>query len=152
MHCPFCHHPDSRVLDSRVSDDGASIRRRRLCPECVRRFTTTETIQMQVVKRCGVLEPFNREKVIAGVRKACSGRPVTEAQLLELGQQVEESLRASGQAQIPTEDIGVAILAPLSRLDAVAYLRFASVYKHYQSAQDFIDEIDRMDLTATEDA
>lgn len=107
---------------------------------------------MQVVKRCGVLEPFNREKVIAGVRKACSGRPVTEAQLLELGQQVEESLRASGQAQIPTEDIGVAILAPLSRLDAVAYLRFASVYKHYQSAQDFIDEIDRMDLTATEDA
>lgn len=144
MHCPFCRHGDSRVLDSRVSEDGASIRRRRQCPACERRFTTIEQTQLVVVKKSGVIEPFNREKVISGVRKACKGRPVTEAQLARLGQRVEEVLRASGQAEIPTEDVGVAILGPLSELDPVAYLRFASVYKHYTRVEDFIDEIVQM--------
>lgn len=144
MHCPFCHHTDSRVLDSRVTDDGASIRRRRQCPACERRFTTIEQMQLVVVKKSGVVEPFNRDKVVIGVRKACKGRPVSEADLARLGQQVEEALRASGQAEVPTDDVGVAILAPLSKLDPVAYLRFASVYKHYQSVDDFEAEIARL--------
>lgn len=150
VHCPYCRHCDSRVLDTRVSEDGASIRRRRQCPACERRFTTIEQTQLVVVKRSGVIEPFNRDKVITGVRKACKGRPVTEGQLARLGQRVEEALRASGQAEVATEDIGVAILGPLSELDPVAYLRFASVYKHYDSADDFLDEIARMRPSATQ--
>ncbi len=146
MHCPFCQYSDSRVLDSRVADDGASIRRRRQCQQCGKRFTTTEQIQLSVIKRSGVSEPFDRQKVISGVRKACKGRPVSEDQLAQLGQHVETTLRSMALAQIPTEDVGVAILEPLKTLDAVAYLRFASIYKNYQSAQDFIDEIERMEL------
>lgn len=144
MHCPFCRHGDSRVLDSRSADEGASIRRRRQCPECGRRFTTIEQMQLVVVKKSGVVEPFNRDKVVSGVRKACKGRPVTEADLAKLGQRVEEALRASGLAEVPTDEVGVAILGPLSELDPVAYLRFASVYKHYQCVDDFIAEIGRM--------
>lgn len=144
MHCPYCRHTDSRVLDSRVTEDGSSIRRRRECRECSRRLTTLEQMQLVVVKRSGVIEPFNRDKVISGVRKACKGRPVSEIQLARLGQQVEESLRASGQAEIPTDEVGLAILTPLRELDVVAYLRFASVYKHYQSIDDFEAEISRL--------
>ncbi|MCL2315560.1 MAG: transcriptional regulator NrdR [Actinomycetia bacterium] len=144
MFCPYCRHSDSRVLDSRVSDDGLSIRRRRQCPICERRFTTLEQMQLMVTKRAGVQEPFNRDKVVAGVRKACKDRPVSEADLTRLGQQVEEALRASGQCDVPSEAVGAAILAPLRRLDAVAYLRFASVYQHYQTLDDFAAEIDRL--------
>ena len=144
MYCPYCRHTDSRVLDSRVAEDGAAIRRRRQCPSCERRFTTLEQMQLVVVKRSGVVEPFSREKVVNGVRKACKGRPVSEADLARLGQQVEETLRASGQAEIPADDVGLAILGPLSTLDAVAYLRFASVYKHYDSVDDFEAEIENL--------
>lgn len=144
MHCPYCRHTDSRVLDSRVAEDGAAIRRRRQCPSCERRFTTLEQMQLVVVKRSGVVEPFSREKVVNGVRKACKGRPVSEADLARLGQQVEEALRASGQAEIPADDVGLAILGPLRTLDAVAYLRFASVYKHYNSVDDFEAEIEHL--------
>ena len=90
MHCPFCRHTDSRVIDSRTADDGLSIRRRRQCPSCNRRFTTVESASLNVVKRSGATEPFSRMKVIAGVRKACQGRPVTEDQLALLAQHVEE--------------------------------------------------------------
>lgn len=144
MHCPYCRHDDSRVLDSRTADDGTAIRRRRQCLRCERRFTTIEQMQLVVVKKTGVVEPFSRDKVVSGVRKACKGRPVTEADLALLGQRVEDALRASGCAEVASEDVGVAILGPLSELDAVAYLRFASVYRHYQSVDDFADEIDRM--------
>ncbi|MBP8921218.1 MAG: transcriptional repressor NrdR [Micropruina sp.] len=144
MFCPYCRHTDSRVLDSRVVEEGAAIRRRRQCPSCERRFTTVEQMQLVVVKRSGVVEPFSREKVVNGVRKACKGRPVSEADLARLGQQVEESLRAAGQAEIPADDVGLAILGPLSTLDAVAYLRFASVYKHYSSVEDFEAEIENL--------
>ncbi|HET9127949.1 MAG TPA: transcriptional regulator NrdR [Propionibacteriaceae bacterium] len=144
MFCPFCHHTDSRVLDSRVTEDGAAIRRRRQCPACERRFTTVEQMQLVVIKKSGVVEPFQRDKVIAGVRKACTGRPVTDDDLARLGQQVEETLKASGLAEVPTEEIGLAILTPLSQLDPVAYLRFASVYKHYQSLADFESEIEAL--------
>lgn len=148
MHCPYCRHTDTRVLDSRVAEDGTSIRRRRQCPLCERRFTTLEQMQLVVVKRSGVVEPFSRDKVISGVAKACKGRPVSETDLARLGQRVEETLRASGQAEIPADEIGLAILGPLSELDAVAYLRFASVYKHYDSVEDFETEIEHLRRTA----
>jgi transcriptional repressor NrdR len=141
MYCPYCRHTDSKVLDSRTTDDGASIRRRRQCPSCERRFTTIEQMQLVVVKRSGVVEPFTRDKVINGVRKACKGRPVTEDQLARLGQLVEDSLRALGQPEIPADEVGVAILGPLRELDQVAYLRFASVYRQFRSIDDFEAEI-----------
>lgn len=137
MHCPFCRHPDSRVVDSRTADDGAAIRRRRQCPHCSRRFTTVENASLTVIKRSGVTEPFSRDKVIAGVRKACQGRPVTEDALAQLGQCVEEAVRATGSAELSTHDVGLAILGPLQDLDLVAYLRFASVYKAFESLEDF---------------
>ena len=137
MHCPFCRHLDSRVIDSRTSDDGSSIRRRRQCPECQKRFTTIETASLMVTKRSGVTEPFSRDKIVTGVRKACQGRPVTDADLALLAQQVEEALRSSGAATIEAQDIGLAILEPLRNLDHVAYMRFASVYQAWDSLDDF---------------
>ena len=137
VYCPFCRHPDSRVIDSRTAEDGAAIRRRRSCPECGRRFTTVETAALLVVKRSGVTEPFSRDKVVAGVRKACQGRPVTEDQLAQLAQKVEEAVRASGVAELPAHEVGLAILGPLRELDLVAYLRFASVYQAFESLDDF---------------
>jgi transcriptional repressor NrdR len=137
MYCPFCRHPDSRVIDSRTSDDGLSIRRRRQCPECGGRFSTTETASLSVIKRSGVVEPFSREKVVSGVRKACQGRPVTDADLAVLAQKVEETIRATGASQIEANEIGLAILPSLRELDEVAYLRFASVYQGFESLEDF---------------
>lgn len=137
MHCPFCRHSDSRVVDSRTSDDGSAIRRRRQCPECQRRFTTVETASLSVTKRSGVTEPFSREKIVSGVRKACQGRPVNDDDLALLAQRVEESLRATGQAELDAHEIGLTILGPLRELDEVAYLRFASVYQAFESLEDF---------------
>jgi len=144
MYCPYCKHPDSRVIDSRVSDDGSSIRRRRQCPACERRFTTIEQTQLTVLKRSGALEPFMREKVIQGVRKACKGRPVSDADLAKLGQQVEDTIRSMGLAEVPADQIGLAILEPLRELDEVVYLRFASVYQNYASVEDFETEISEL--------
>ena len=141
MHCPYCKHTDTRVLDSRVADDGGAIRRRRVCQECDRRFTTVEQIQLTVVKKSGATETFSRDKVVAGVRKACKGRPVTDDDLAVLGQAVEDMLRADGSAEIPADDVGLAVLEPLRALDQVAYLRFASVYKSFDSVDDFADEV-----------
>ena len=141
MHCPFCKHGDTRVLDSRVADDGTSIRRRRVCSECEKRFTTIEQMQLTVLKRSGASEPFSRDKAIAGVRKALKGRGVSEDALAILGQDVEDALRAAGSAEIASHEVGLAILEPLKKLDEVAYLRFASVYKAFQSVNDFADEI-----------
>lgn len=141
MHCPYCRSTDTRVLDSRVGDDGGSIRRRRTCPSCNKRFTTVEQMQLTVLKRSGASEPFNREKAISGVRKACKGRPVTADQLACLGQTVEDTLRGAGSAEVPAHEVGLAILGPLRDLDEVAYLRFASVYRAFESADDFEAEI-----------
>ena len=145
MHCPYCRNTDTRVLDSRVADDGGSIRRRRICtPDnggCGKRFTTVELMQLTVVKRSGASEPFTRDKAISGVRKACKGRPVTEDQLARLGQEVEDALRAEGWAEVPAHEVGLAILGPLRELDEVAYLRFASVYPAFESVDDFEAEI-----------
>ncbi len=141
MHCPFCRSKDTRVLDSRVSDDGASIRRRRSCGDCEKRFTTVEQMQLTVIKRSGACEPFNRDKAVAGVAKACKGRPVSADDLARLGQKVEDALRDKGWAEVPAHEIGMAVLAPLRELDEVAYLRFASVYRAFESADDFETEI-----------
>ena len=141
MHCPYCRHTDTKVLDSRVSDDGTAIRRRRRCEACDKRFTTVELMQLTVLKRSGATEPFNREKAIAGVRKAGKGRPVSEDDLACLGQTVEDALRNEGAAEIPAHEVGLAILGPLRALDPVAYLRFASVYKDFQQAADFEREL-----------
>ncbi|QWW18953.1 transcriptional repressor NrdR [Schaalia sp. 19OD2882] len=142
MHCPFCHHPDSRVVDTRIADDGASIRRRRECTACKKRFTTLETSSFQVVKRSGVVEPFSRNKVVSGLKQACQGRPVSDDQLALLAQQVEEKLRSSGFSNVSSDEVGKAILPFLQELDEVAYLRFASVYRDFGSVDDFIDAIE----------
>ena len=141
MRCPYCREDDSRVLDSRTADDGAAIRRRRECQSCGRRFTTAETAVLSVVKRSGASEPFCRAKVINGVSKACQGRPVSEDDLARLAQRVEDAVRASGVAEVPAGEVGVAILGPLRDLDEVAYLRFASVYRSFDSLEDFESEI-----------
>jgi transcriptional repressor NrdR len=148
MHCPYCRNTDTRVLDSRVSDDGGAIRRRRTCPAenggCGKRFSTVEQMQLTVLKRSGATEPFTRDKAVSGVRKACKGRPVSEDQLACLGQEVEDALRGEGRAEVPAHEVGLAILGPLSALDEVAYLRFASVYRAFESADDFEAEIHRL--------
>jgi transcriptional repressor NrdR len=113
VNCPFCRNDDSRVVDSRSTDDGTAIRRRRQCPECGRRFSTVETASLTVVKRSGVSEPFSRSKIVAGVRKACQGRPVGEDHLALLAQRVEEAIRATGVAEIDAHEIGLSILGPL---------------------------------------
>jgi transcriptional repressor NrdR len=137
MRCPYCRFADSRVVDSREADEGQVIRRRRSCPECGRRFTTVEEATLAVIKRSGVTEPFSRQKVITGVRRACQGRPVDEDALAQLAQQVEDAVRATGTAEVPAHEVGLAILGPLRELDEVAYLRFASVYQAFTSIEDF---------------
>jgi transcriptional repressor NrdR len=141
VRCPYCRHSDSRVVDSREAEEGQMIRRRRACPECGRRFTTVEEAVLAVVKRSGVSEPFSRTKVIAGVRRACQGRPVDDDALAVLAQRVEETIRAAGSAEVPSHDVGLAILGPLRELDEVAYMRFASVYRAFTSLADFEAEI-----------
>jgi transcriptional repressor NrdR len=139
--CPYCKNPDSRVIDSRTAEDGAAIRRRRACPSCGRRFTTQETVILMVGKRSGATEPFTRHKIVNGVRRACQGRPVTEDQLAILAQQVEDEMRSRGCAEVSSHEVGLAILRPLRELDEVAYLRFASVYRGFESLTDFEEEI-----------
>lgn len=137
MHCPFCRHPDSRVVDSRTAEDGSSIRRRRQCPQCNRRFTTMEATSLAVIKRSGVSEEFSRQKIVTGVRKACQGRPVNDDDLAKLAQRVEEKIRGLGVAEIDADEVGLAILEPLRSLDQIAYLRFASVYQGFDTLEDF---------------
>ena len=141
MFCPYCKNAERRVIDSRTGDDGAAIRRRRSCPACGRRFTTQETVILMVAKRSGATEPFTRDKIVNGVRRACQGRPVTEDQLAILAQQVEDTIRARGSGEIASHEVGLAILGPLRELDEVAYLRFASVYRSFESLADFEKEI-----------
>ena len=150
MHCPFCQNPDTKVIDTRISDDGHSIRRRRECTHCGKRFTTVESTMLLVLKNSGNVEPFDRNKVISGVRKACQGRPINEDDLKALGQRVEEDLRSRGLAQVRSEDVGRAILEPLRELDVVAYLRFASVYQNFDGLEDFQQAIDQLRMHQAE--
>jgi transcriptional repressor NrdR len=141
VRCPFCRNDDSRVVDSREADEGQAIRRRRSCTACGKRFTTVEEAVLAVVKRSGVTEPFSRDKVVRGVARACQGRPVDPDAIALLAHKVEETVRASGTAEVPSHEVGMAILGPLRELDAVAYLRFASVYRNFSSVADFEAEI-----------
>ncbi|HEY4460185.1 MAG TPA: transcriptional regulator NrdR [Pseudonocardiaceae bacterium] len=152
MRCPFCRHSDSRVVDSREVDEGQAIRRRRSCTQCNRRFTTVEEAVLAVLKRSGVTEPFSRDKVISGVRRACQGRPVDEDALAQLAQKVEETIRSGGIAEVPSNEVGLAILGPLRDLDPVAYLRFASVYRSFSSVEDFEKEIADLRKAIAEDS
>ncbi len=141
MRCPFCRGDDSKVVDSREVEEGQAIRRRRSCSECGSRFTTIEELVLTVVKRSGVTEPFSRDKVVRGVRRACQGRPVEDDALQQLAHRVEEAIRSLGLSEVPSHEVGLAILGPLRDLDEVAYLRFASVYRSFSSVEDFEKEI-----------
>ena len=139
MRCPWCANLDDKVIDSRLADDGAAIRRRRECLTCGRRFTTYERLDdvpLVVRKRDGGREPFDRRKIVAGMRSAAKNRPVSVEQLEEVGAEIEGALRLEG-VELTTERIGQLVLARLREVDEVAYLRFASVYKGFEAAGDF---------------
>ena len=143
MRCPVCGSLDDKVVDSRLADDGAAIRRRRECLGCNRRFTTFERVDevpFVVVKRSGEREPFDRTKVAAGIRAAAKNRPVTDEQVEAVTAEIEDSLRVEG-TDVSSERIGVAVLGRLRSLDEVAYVRFASVYKDFDDARDFEREV-----------
>ncbi len=143
MTCPWCGNPDDRVVDSRTAEGGVAIRRRRECLRCSRRFTTFERVVevgVSVVKRDGAKEPFDRRKIVAGVAKAIKNRPVTPEQVEALAARSEERLRRKGPL-VTTQEVGLEVLAQLRRLDDVAYLRFASVYKDFQELTDFEREL-----------
>ncbi len=143
MRCPWCGRTDTRVVDSRPAEGGGALRRRRACPACGRRFTTferSEALALRVIKRDGQKEPYDRSKVTGGVRKAIKNRPVTDAQVERLADAVEERLRRRGP-DVTTQDVGVEVLRQLQKLDDVAYLRFASVYKDFQEITDFEREL-----------
>jgi transcriptional repressor NrdR len=143
MHCPSCHADDTKVIDSREADEGAAIRRRRLCPQCSQRFTTYERLEelpLFVVKTHGGREPFDRNKVMSGIRAACKGRPVSLEQIVAMSESVEDEVRMHG-TEVSSAHIGVAVLDRLRELDGVAYLRFASVYKNFDEAGDFVEEL-----------
>jgi transcriptional repressor NrdR len=143
VRCPWCSHPDDKVVDSRTAEGGAAVRRRRECLRCGRRFTTFERVEevgLQVVKRDGTREPFDRQKIVSGVSKATKNRPVTEDQIQHLAERVEDKLRRHGPV-VTTQEVGIEVLNLLRALDDVAYLRFASVYKDFQELTDFEREL-----------
>jgi transcriptional repressor NrdR len=144
VRCPACASVDDKVVDSRASDDGATIRRRRECLGCGRRFTTYERVEelpLVVVKRSGDREPFDRAKVVAGLRAAAKSRPISDDQLESVASDVEESLRLGASGDVPSEEIGLLVLERLRDLDHVTYVRFASVYKGFDDAADFEREL-----------
>jgi transcriptional repressor NrdR len=143
VRCPFCSSDDDKVVDSRLADDGTAIRRRRECVACSQRFTTFERVEevpLVVVKRSGVREPFDRTKLVAGLRSACKNRPVSDEALDELCDAVEETLRLRPD-DVTSEEIGRAVLERLRDLDEVGYVRFASVYKGFEGLGDFEREV-----------
>lgn len=144
MRCPFCHSPSNRVVDSRESNEGLVIRRRRSCDDCERRFTTYERVEEllpAIVKRDARREPFDRTKLIRGLRVACSKRPVSEADLEALVSGIERKLQESGEKELPSEALGEEVMRQLIQLDEVAYVRFASVYRRFADAAAFMAEL-----------
>jgi transcriptional repressor NrdR len=154
MNCPFCGYPDSKVIDSRSAESGQVIRRRRECKNCRKRFTTFERFEqfpVTVIKRNGDREPYRRDKIVVGLRKAFEKRPVTSQQIEDLTSQIEAELRAEGNKEIPASLIGMAVLKKLKEIDEVAYLRFASVYKDFKDITEFQSELGQL-LEKKEDA
>ena len=144
MRCPYCDNEEDKVVDSRLAEDGRAIRRRRECLACTRRYTTferAEEVPLLVSKRYGVEEPFDLDKVIEGIRRACKNRPVTQAEIAALAEDVEDAMRAETRRPVPSAEIGREVLERLRDLDDVAYLRFASVYKDFQELNDFEREL-----------
>jgi transcriptional repressor NrdR len=144
MRCPYCSNEEDKVVDSRLADEGRAIRRRRECLACGRRFTTFERIEeipLVVQKRGGGEDPFDRQKIAEGIRRAVKNRPVTDRQIDALAEEVEEAVRANAGRRVPSADIGREVLDRLRALDDVAYLRFASVYKGFSELTDFEREL-----------
>ena len=146
MICPFCKKDNDKVVDSRVS--GSSIRRRRECCECGRRFTTREYIEVQpltVIKRSGEREPFQREKLIRGIMNSCKKRPISAEDIEQLAPRVENSLQTSESFEVSYDQIGNLVMQELKKLDAVAYVRFASIYREFKEVGEFVDQIKTLD-------
>lgn len=147
MRCPYCRSLEDRVVDSRIAEEGSSIRRRRECASCGRRFTTFERVEsagLQVVKRSGERVPYARQKIIAGISKACVNRPVSGETVERVADEIEQTIRASAGAEVSTQEVGLAVLDRLRDLDEVAYVRFASVYKDFQELTDFEREVGQL--------
>ncbi|HZP59356.1 MAG TPA: transcriptional regulator NrdR [Opitutaceae bacterium] len=148
MRCPKCTSIDDKVIDSRISKEGTTIRRRRECLECGHRFTTTEALVREglaVIKRDGRREEFNREKLLHAIRAACHKRPVDLEQLTMTVDDVLDELEARYETEIPSRAIGDAVMARLRKIDQVAYVRFASVYKEFRDVTEFVDEISNLE-------
>ena len=144
MKCPFCNHAEDKVVDSRESSDGSSIRRRRECLKCSRRFTTYEEVQdllPMVIKKDGRREAFKRDKILGGLQTACQKRPISTASLEAIVIEVEKKLMEKGEKEVPSHDIGELIMGKLKSLDEVAYIRFASVYKDFKDRDAFLSEL-----------
>ncbi|MCS1351588.1 transcriptional regulator NrdR [Mechercharimyces sp. CAU 1602] len=145
MRCPFCHFTGSKVLDSRPVHDGRTIRRRRECDKCERRFTTFEMVEVKpliVVKKDGKREEFSREKLLHGLIRACEKRPVPVGELEEMVDDIEKSLREVGEAEVPSREIGERVMERLIHVDEVAYVRFASVYRQFRDINVFVRELE----------
>jgi transcriptional repressor NrdR len=144
VRCPYCEGPEDKVVDSRTAEERRAIRRRRECLSCGRRYTTferPEEVPVIVVKRSGGEEPFNRLKIVEGIRRSCKNRPVTPTEIEAIAEEVEEAARTEGRRPLPSAEIGRNVLERLRSLDEVAYLRFASVYKDFQELDDFEREL-----------
>jgi transcriptional repressor NrdR len=144
MRCPYCDSLEDKVVDSRLAEEGRAIRRRRVCLSCARRYTTferREEVPIVVRKRDGSLEPFDRNKIAEGIRRACKNRPATPPEIEAIATDIEETLRVEGRREIGYSDIGRIVLERLAAIDEVAYVRFASVYKSFQELDDFEREL-----------
>ena len=144
MKCPFCNSPESRVVDSRLADNGATIRRRRECEACSRRFNTyerAEEVPLYVIKKDGRREPFDRNKILVGMTKACEKRPVSREDIERVTEEIERALRDRLATEVPARQIGDMVMERLRELDEVAYVRFASVYKDFRDAGSFVEEV-----------
>ncbi|MFQ5894687.1 MAG: transcriptional regulator NrdR [Nitrospinota bacterium] len=147
MKCPACGHPDTKVIDSRLTREGSSIRRRRACESCGRRFTTYERIEESmplVIKKDGSREVFSREKVQVGIQKALEKRPVTAEEREALVDRVEKYVLERGEKEIASQVVGERVMEELRRLDQVAYVRFASVYRSFRDLEDFVEEVQKL--------
>lgn len=147
MRCPYCAHMESKVIDSRPTDEGASIRRRRECLKCHKRFTTYETIEsvpLIVVKRDGSRQTFDRQKLFNGIVKSCEKRPVTAEQVYKIVDEIEQELYGALEKEIPSTEIGELVMQKLKDIDEVAYVRFASVYRQFKDINTFLDELTKL--------
>lgn len=147
MHCPFCSHGETKVIDSRLVADGDQVRRRRECQECGERFTTFESAELvlpRVIKSNGNRQPFDEEKLRSGILRALEKRPVSLETVETTINQIKHKLRATGERELKTRDVGELVMEELRKLDDVAYVRFASVYRSFQDVDEFREEIDRL--------